>query len=223
MGYLPVFLNLTGRDVLVAGGGAVALRKAESLLEAGARVTVVSPVFDPAFDTLAAAHPDRLRPVREPYTPRDLSPFFLAIAATDDPAANAAVAADAERARVWVNVVDVPELCTVLAAATFRRGPVQVAVCTGGECPALGRTLRDELAEACPETLGDYAAALGVERARLKRECPDPALRARVLDHLARRETRDRLLCGTAGPLESRLREETGRFLGEDTPPAARP
>ena len=85
---------------------------------------------------------------------------------------------------------------------------------------ALGRTLRDELAEACPEILGEYAAALGAERARLKRECPDPARRARALDHLARRETRDRLLCGTAGTLEARLREETGRFLGEDTPPA---
>ncbi len=220
MGYLPVFLNLAGRDVLVVGGGAVARRKAETLLDAEACVTAVSPAFDPAFDTLAAAHPNRLRMVREAYSPRDLAPFFLVIAATDDPEANAAVAADAERARVWVNVVDVPELCTVLAAATFRRGPVQVAVCTGGECPALGRTLRDELAEACPEILGEYAAALGAERARLKGECPDPARRARALDHLARRETRDRLLRGGAGTLEARLREETGRFLGEDTPPA---
>ena len=219
MGYLPVFLNLTGRNVLVVGGGAVALRKVETLLEAEARVTAVSPAFTPAFDALAAAHPDRLRLVRESYTPRDLSPFFLAIAATDDPEVNAAVAADAERAGVGVNVVDVPELCSVIAAATFRRGPVQVAVCTGGVCPALGRTLRDELAEACPEELGDYAAALGVERARLKGECPDPARRARALDHLARRDTRDRLLRGAAGTLEARLREETGRFLREDSPP----
>ena len=220
MGYLPVFLHLTGRNCLVVGGGAVALRKAETLLEAGARVTVVSPAFDPAFGALAAAHPDRLRVVQEAYTPRDLAPFLLAVAATDDPEVNAAVAADAERARVGVNVVDVPELCSFIAAASFRRGPVQVAVCTGGECPALGRTLRDELAEACPEILGEYAAALGAERTRLKRECPDPALRARALDHLARRETRDRLLRGAAGTLEARLCEETGRFLGEDMPPA---
>ncbi|NLV40052.1 MAG: bifunctional precorrin-2 dehydrogenase/sirohydrochlorin ferrochelatase [Candidatus Hydrogenedentes bacterium] len=220
MGYLPVFLNLTGRDCLVVGGGAVALRKVETLLEADARITVVSPAFAPALDALAATHPDRLRVVRQAYTPRDLSPFSFVIAATDDPAVNAAVAADAERARVWVNVVDVPEHCTVLAAATFRRGPVQVAVGTGGVCPALGRTLRDELEAACPEALGDYAAALGAERARLRRECPDPALRARTLDHLCRRETRDRLLRETTGTLETRLREETGRFLGEDMPPA---
>lgn len=219
MGYLPVFLHLTGRDCLVVGGGAVALRKAETLLEAGARVTVVSPAFDPAFGALAAAHPDRLRVVQEAYTPRDLAPFLLAVAATDDPEVNAAVAADAERARVGVNVVDVPELCSFIAAASFRRGPVQVAVCTGGECPALGRTLRDELAEACPEILGEYAAALGDERTRLRRECPDPALRARALDHLCRRETRDRLLRETAGTLEARLRGEADRYLRENTPP----
>ncbi len=222
MGYLPVFLNLTGRNCLVVGGGAVALRKAETLLEAGARVTVVSPAFDPAFGALAAAHPDRLRVVQEAYTPRDLAPFLLAVAATDDPEVNAAVAADAERARVGVNVVDVPELCSFIAAASFRRGPVQVAVGTGGVCPALGRTLRDEFEAACPEILGEYAAALGAERTRLRRECPDPALRARALDHLARRKTRDRLLRGAAGTLEARLCEETGRFLGEDTPPAHR-
>jgi uroporphyrin-III C-methyltransferase/precorrin-2 dehydrogenase/sirohydrochlorin ferrochelatase len=218
MGYLPVFLNLTGREVLVVGGGAIALRKTETLLEAGAHVTVVSPAADPAFDALAAAHPDRLCVVREAYAPRDLSPHMFVVAATDDPEVNAAVAADAARARVWVNVVDVPELCTAIAAASFRRGPVQVAVGTGGVCPALGRTLRDEFARACPEELGDYAAALGAERARLRRACPDPALRMRTLDHLSRREIRERLLSDPAGSLETRLREEAGRFLGGASP-----
>jgi precorrin-2 dehydrogenase / sirohydrochlorin ferrochelatase len=132
----PVSLTVEGRPCLVVGGGAVARRKVEGLLAAGAVVTVIAPEVDADL----AALPVRVE--RRPYRPGDAAQFRLAIAATDDPATNAAVAADAEAAGVWVNAADDFAGSSFTLPSVARRGPIVVAVSTGGQSPALAVWLR---------------------------------------------------------------------------------
>ncbi len=139
----PVVLRIGGRRCVVVGGGAVGVRKVAALLAAGGDVVVVAPEADPALETLADQ--GALRLVRHPFAPANLDGAFLALAATDDPRVNRAVA-DAARARgVLVNVADDPAACDFTVPATVRQGDVTLAVSTGGRSPAFARFLRQSL------------------------------------------------------------------------------
>jgi precorrin-2 dehydrogenase/sirohydrochlorin ferrochelatase len=156
----PVTLAVAGRRCVVVGGGRVATRKVTALLEAGAAVHVVSPALSDAIEALAAA--GRITVERRGYQPGDLRGAFLAIAATDARAVNAAVAAEARAERVLVTVCDDPAASDVGGAAVIRRGALTVAVSTEGESPALAQLVREELAAfLTPEyaTLLELAAA----------------------------------------------------------------
>jgi precorrin-2 dehydrogenase/sirohydrochlorin ferrochelatase len=142
MSYL-VNLIVEGRAAVVVGGGAVAARKVEDLLAAGAGVTVVAPRLCGRIVSLAAE--GRIQARSRPYTGEDLAGAFLAIAATDDEAVNARVARDAAAMNVLVNVVDCPALCSFTVPATVSRGHLALAVATEGRCPALAGILRREL------------------------------------------------------------------------------
>ena len=139
----PVVLDLTGRACLVVGGGAVAERKVAALVEAGARVTVVSPSMTPGLLRLATEAPLRWRP-RE-YAAGDAAGFVLVMVATDDRAVNAAVAAECRERGIWVNCADDPARCDFILPSVLRRGAVTVAVSTGGQSPTMARLVREEL------------------------------------------------------------------------------
>ncbi|MEA2716253.1 MAG: precorrin-2 dehydrogenase [Actinomycetota bacterium] len=143
----PVNLVLEDRPCLVVGGGTVALRKAEGLLACGARVTVVAPAVDERLRELPGVSVEE-----RDYRPGEVSSYRLAVAATDSPAANAAVFHDGEQAGVWVNGADDPAHCSFTLPSVLRRGPLMVTVSTGGRSPALSRWLRQRLeAEIGPE------------------------------------------------------------------------
>lgn len=135
----PVGLVLADRPVTVVGAGGVAARKARSLLEAGAVVTVVGPEVSEAVRALPVTI------VQREYRRGDLDGAWLVITATGDQAVNAAVRADADSARIWVNAADDPESCSFVLPAVSRQGTVTVAVSTGGRSPALAAWLRDEI------------------------------------------------------------------------------
>lgn len=125
---LPVTLNLDGVACLVVGAGAVGVRKAATLTAAGAVVTVVAP--------------ERNREFR----PGDCAGHRLVVAATDDPAVNAAVEADAHAHGAWCNRADRSDGGDVAFAAVHRAGDVTVGVSTGGADPARARLVRDRIA-----------------------------------------------------------------------------
>src|SRR6266702_8152498 len=144
MSFYPVFLNLQGRHAVVVGGGAIAEQKVVGLLEAGARVTVVSPDLTWKLEDLAATGAIELR--RRAYRRGDLDGAFIAIAATDDRSANADVWAEAEQRGILLNAVDDLPYCSFIAPAVHRAGDITVAVSTAGKSPALAVRLRERIA-----------------------------------------------------------------------------
>ena len=157
----PVFLDLQGVPVLVVGGGVIAFRKASGLVDAGAVVTVVAPVVVPELVSLVA------RCERRAYTAGEAANYQLVITATNDPAVNAQVAADARAAQVWANSADDPQNCSFILPAVTRRGLVTVAVSTGGASPALAGTIRSQIAD---QILTAQVEAAAVELARQRAE-----------------------------------------------------
>ena len=141
MNRYPVELDLTDRLAVVVGGGAVALRRTRTLVDAGAQVTVVAPAIASELADLAA-HVRRRR-----YRDGDLAGAWLAHAATDDPAVNAAVAAEAERARIWCVRADDGLASAARMPAVARHGDVTVAVTSGGD-PRRSQRLRSAIGEA---------------------------------------------------------------------------
>ena len=151
----PVNLLVAGRRVLVVGGGAVAAEKVRGLLAAGAVVHLVATEVRDEVRALDLTWEER------PYLRGEVAGYRLAVACTDDPAANQAVFDDGEAAGVWVNAADDPARCSYTLPARLDRGRLLVTVSTAGHSPALASWLRDQLArELGPEydTLIDLLA-----------------------------------------------------------------
>lgn len=158
----PLNFRLQGRLCVVVGGGAVGRRKVAALLAAGARVRLIDPHAAPA--------PAGVEWLARPYRDGDLADAALAVAATDDPAVDAAVAAEARARRLPVNVAADPAAGDFFFPAVLRRGALTVAVASDGASPALAGALRDLLAASLgPEwgTLAEIAAALRQKRLTL--------------------------------------------------------
>lgn len=181
--YSICLIGLDRRRTVVVGGGSIATRKVTGLLEAGARVTVISPTLTSELKTLAEA--GRITVIERPYRQGDLVDALLVIAATDDLAVNEAVWQEAEQRGCLVNVVDDPPHCNFILPAIVRRGEVTVAISTGGASPALARRLREWLETLIGPEYGDLATLLGELR---------PELRSRYPDEKARMEAAFRLV-----------------------------
>lgn len=138
----PVNLIVAGRRCLVVGGGAIAARKVEGLLDCGAVVHVVASRVGHELRSRADESPE-LTYEQRPYRAGEVAGYRLAMAATDDGAVNAQVSADGEAVGIWVNSADDPAHCSFTLPSVTRRGPISVAVSTGGHSPALAAWLRD--------------------------------------------------------------------------------
>jgi precorrin-2 dehydrogenase/sirohydrochlorin ferrochelatase len=183
----PLYLNLSGRPVLVVGAGRVAARKVGPLLAAGARVTVVAPDVSEEFDTLSGR--DALSILKRPFTAGDLDGKWLVIAATGSAQVNRRVSELAEGACVLCNVVDEPDLCTFQVPAVVRRGLLQLAVSTGGSSPALAAHLRRRLEAEFGPAWAELIDALGDLRRHYRDKYPDDiATRGRLLKEFVESE-----------------------------------
>jgi len=167
-------VRLEERRCIVVGGGEVAFRKVESLLDAGAReVVVISPRLGDGLAQLQRR--GRIQHLARGYRAGDLKGAFLAIATTDDPEVNEAISEEAEAGGILVNVADDPDHCNFIVPSTLRRGDLVIGLSTGGQSPALAANLRRQL----ERTFGsEYAAFLelaGNLRGRVARELPKGA------------------------------------------------
>lgn len=178
----PLFARLEGRPVLVVGGGAVARRKVAALREAGARVTVGAPALEPELARLATE--GTIAHHAGAFDPAWLDAAWLVVAATDDRATNHAVAEAANARRLWVNVVDDVELSSFHVPALVRRGPLQVAISSGGGAPVLARLLRSRIESLLDASWSALAELLSRKRAVLRARLPEPAHRRRWVERL---------------------------------------
>jgi uroporphyrin-III C-methyltransferase/precorrin-2 dehydrogenase/sirohydrochlorin ferrochelatase len=195
----PVMLDVTGRTCLVVGGGGVALRKVQGLVEDGADVTVVALDVVEQLTVLAAA--DSIRLERRRYRSDDVRGAALVFAATDDPEVNRQVAEDGHGVGAWVNVADDPDLSSFHLPARIRRGPLQVALGSRGEAPFVIRRLR----QVFEHRLGPEWAEW-LEAAARYRE----AVRSGALDRPAREARYDRFFEGTVDADALKVRVPTG-------------
>jgi uroporphyrin-III C-methyltransferase/precorrin-2 dehydrogenase/sirohydrochlorin ferrochelatase len=187
MDYLPVFLQLRDRPVLVVGGGRVAARKVELLRRTGAKITVVAPVL--ADDVRELAAKGELHYVNTVFSPGHVTGTVAVVAATGVPEVNAAVSAAAREQNIPVNVVDDPVASTFIFPAIVDRSPILIAISSGGQAPVLARRIREQMEAFLPARLGALARFMGERRKAVKR-----ALRT-----AARRSFWERIVGGVVG------------------------
>ncbi len=174
---LPLYFKADGMPCLIVGGGRVAARKVELLLEAACTVTVVAPEVDESV-RVAAARGILLWQARG-YMSGDCKGFRLVVAATPLVEVNRAVSMEAQNLGIPVNVVDDPELCTVIFSAVWRDGPLTVAVSSGGAAPFMAVAVRNRIAKAA-EGMGSWVVAAGKFRAAVRAEVTERTERDRL-------------------------------------------
>jgi len=177
MRYYPMFMDLAGRPCLVVGAGAVAARKARSLLDCGAHVTVVGVRPAAAFRALERRGVV-LRDRR--FRASDVGRQALIIAATDDRDVNAAVSAAARRKGIPVNAVDDPENCNFIVPAVVTRGDLTVAISTGGKSPVAARLVKERISEMLGDEYAALVRLLGAHRGKMKDAVAGQGVRARA-------------------------------------------
>jgi len=209
----PIALKIQGRRCVVVGGGAVAQRKVGLLVECGADVAVVSVAFTPTLEARAARGEVTL--VAESFRPSHLAGATLAIAATDDRAVNESVLSAGKERGVLVNVVDVPELCDFFMPALVCRGRLEIAVSTGGACPALAKKLRKELAEQFGPEYDAYIDMAARLREALKAQVPDPATRKSAIEAFLDSQALEYLRQGRSETAENLARQYLSEATGE--------
>lgn len=182
MAGLPIILNLEGRRSVIVGGGGVALRRAKSLLDAGAQVTVIAPQLHEELSGM------RITIHRRAYQAGDLTDAFLVVIATDDPTANESAAEEARLVGAIVNRADDPEEGDLIVPAHGSIGPITIAVATDGISARAAAVIRDQLIATIDhdwvtllETVRPYRARLieriadACRRGKLLRALTDPA------------------------------------------------
>ena len=205
VGY-PLVVDLANRPCAVIGGGDVAERKVEGLLAAGAVVTVVSPALNDGLAALARG--GRIGHVCRRYRRGDLAGKMLAFVATGDRRVAAAVAGEGRERGVWVNAADDPAHCDFFLPSVLRRGPLLVAVATGGASPALARAVRRQIEQLLTPEYAVLAETVAEIRRELRArgQSPDAATWSRALAE----EMRHAPAAGSSSEARARLLRRLG-------------
>ena len=154
--YYPIFVDLREKPVVVVGGGMIAYRKIESLLAAGAKVKVIAPEIIEEISMMRD-----VEIAKRAYESGDLHDAALVIAATDDKSTNMAVSEDALAMRIFCNVADKPSLCSFIVPSIIEKGPIKIAISTGGVSPALSRKMRREIGGYIGDEFATLAMIMG--------------------------------------------------------------
>ena len=213
--YYPVCIDIENRECLVVGGGGVALRKVEGLLDCGALVTVVSPKFQDDFSQIDDSKPLRL--LRRPYRSTDLDDKFLVIGATDNEDLNRQISQEAHRRNILCNIADVPDACSFILPAVVRRGDLAIAVSTSGKSPAFAKHLRKQLEKQFGEEYTTFLVLMGAIRQKLLAAQHAPEAHKPLFEKLIEKGLADMIHNGDKAAVNRLLYEILGEGFDYDT------
>jgi precorrin-2 dehydrogenase/sirohydrochlorin ferrochelatase len=182
MKYYPVHLDINNRNCLVVGGGGVGTRKVKTLLDCGARVTLVSPKVSPQLRDLAASGDIILK--ERSYQSDDLNNMFLVIGATDDEKLNKQISSDADRLNTLCNIADRPEVCNFILPSIVHRDDLVITISTSGQSPALAKKLRKSLENQFGEEYGQLLRLMGAIRKKLLQQAHEPEAHKPLFEQL---------------------------------------
>lgn len=178
----PVFLDISGRNSIIIGGGIVAERKASDLLTCGAQVVVISPQVTPIIADWATQ--GRIVWLHREFQDEDLQHAFLVFLATNDSSVNRHAVSVCHEWGILVNAVDDPVNCDFYVPSVLRRQSLAVAISTGGKSPLFARKLREELEGIVTEPYGEFVELLGEQRTIIQNSIGDIRERRLVFEAL---------------------------------------
>jgi len=182
MKYYPAYLDIRNRRCLVVGGGGVGTRKVKTLLDCGARVTIISSQASRQLQKLTDN--ERVRIKKRSYQPGDLEGMFLVIGATDDEKLNRQISQDAEGRGLLCNIVDRPEICNFILPSIVQRGDLTISISTAGRSPAMAKKLRQDLEKQYGEEYADFLRLMGAIRQKLLRQAHEPEAHKSLFEQL---------------------------------------
>jgi precorrin-2 dehydrogenase/sirohydrochlorin ferrochelatase len=182
MRYYPVNLDIRNRDCLVVGGGGVGKRKILTLLECGARVTVISPKISVEIKVLSEDHCIALK--ERNYHSSDLEGIFLVIGATDNEEVNQQISKNAAKAGILCNIVDRPQECTFVLPAIVKQGDLVIAISTSGKSPAFAKRLRQKLSGEFGPEYEKFLDLMGAIRQKLLQKGKSPEEHKHMFEQL---------------------------------------
>jgi precorrin-2 dehydrogenase/sirohydrochlorin ferrochelatase len=208
MKYYPVHLDIQNRNCLVVGGGGVGTRKVKTLLDCGARVTVVSPEVSPQLQDLATSGDIILK--ERSYQSDDLRNMFLVIGATDDEKLNKQLSSDADRLNTLCNIADRPEVCNFILPSIVHRDDLVITVSTSGQSPAMAKKLRKTLENQFGKEYGILLRLMGAIRKRLLQQAHAPEVHKPLFEQLINSELIVMIQEGEVEKIDSLLLEVLG-------------
>jgi precorrin-2 dehydrogenase/sirohydrochlorin ferrochelatase len=188
----PIFLKLRKRKCVVVGAGKIASAKAAGLLRNQAQVVVIGPRATGWIQNQARA--GKLIWHKRNFRAEDVAGAFLVVAATNSSATNEGVFRACTAQGTLCNVVDDPEHCDFYYPAVVHRGPLQIAIATGGRSPALARRLRIELERQFGPEYGAWVEHVGKMRKQILRQSLSAEERRKLMDQISSRESLKRFL-----------------------------
>jgi precorrin-2 dehydrogenase/sirohydrochlorin ferrochelatase len=212
MRYYPVFLDVLDKNCLVIGGGHVGTRKVMTLLECGARVTVISPVVTPEIQALTDQQKVTLK--TRPYCAADLEGMFLVIGATDDENLNRKVQFDAERQQKLCNIADRPQACNFILPSVINRGDLTIAISTAGKSPAFAKKLRRDLEKKFGDEYAEMLAIMGAVRAKLLLQAHAPEAHKPLFEQMINSDLLEAITKGDRRRIDDLLLDIFGEGFG---------
>ncbi|MBW2642934.1 MAG: bifunctional precorrin-2 dehydrogenase/sirohydrochlorin ferrochelatase [Deltaproteobacteria bacterium] len=186
MKYYPVNLDIRNRKCLVVGGGTVGTRKVMTLLNCGAKVTVVS--SDVAEKLQELSDGDIIKLEKRPFQISDLDKMFLVMGATDNQEINREIHSEAERLGVLCNIADRPEVCNFILPAIVNRGDLIIAISTSGKSPAFAKKIRKDLEKVFGTEYAEFLKLMGEIRNKLLSEDHEPEAHKHLFEKLIKRD-----------------------------------
>ncbi|MDF2546281.1 MAG: hypothetical protein K0R93_1179 [Anaerosolibacter sp.] len=203
--YYPIMLDIDGKPCVVIGGGKVAQRKVESLLDCGGVVTVIAPEMTDELRNLGQN--GKIMTIFREYRSGDLKDFDLAYVATDNHQVNESCLKEARQEKVLLNVVDQPAMCEFIVPASVQRGDLTITVSTNGKSPMLSKKIREDLESVYGEEYTVFLEVMGELRQLVLREWENIHHRREFFEKIVYSDVLDRYRKGEIQDLKQYILE----------------